>query len=256
MVLGFRKALEACDLWLLREEETTEYNREYFGSTWDHVFHEWREEQAAAKAAELEENRRESRADAPTPTGSSEDSLVVDGSMSSLDGIVVVSNPRVGAEGAPAVGDQTPVAEPTENPAAANGAAPHTSQVAPEPKRSKGGRAKDTISKSSSQPLPEVVSVSTKGDTKKGLSKQGSVNESKAMKAWEKDGELKVTEEEEKKEEEVEKPQPPLLRTLIRVYGPVMLIAQLSMLVYVFVLFINPCLLWCVAKRNHFYIDF
>ena len=50
VVLGFRKALEACDLWLLREEETTVYNREYFGSTWDGVFRQWREQQAEEQA--------------------------------------------------------------------------------------------------------------------------------------------------------------------------------------------------------------
>ena len=59
--------------------------------------------------------------------------------------------------------------------------------------------------------------------------------------ASKKDGEQ--NEKEEAKKEEEEKPQPPLLRTVIRVYGLVMFIAQLSMLDYVFVLVINPCLL-------------
>ena len=50
-------------------------------------------------------------------------------------------------------------------------------------------------------------------------------------------------EEEEKKQEP---PRPPLFAMLWRVYGLQFLFGQLLMLIYVFVYFINPCLLWYV----------
>ena len=257
MVLGFRKALEACDLWLLREEETTVYNREYFGSTWDGVFHHWREEQAeeqaqAAAAASAEgESPGASRAD--TPVVASDQSTIADGSMSSLEGLVVVANPRVGAEAGAGAEADTNASVPTKH-LQHTSTDSHTSRVAPEIQeeqksgsgRSAGQQAAKAANPSNKMSPAKVIPTKKKSErnssTPEVVSKEGSTN-ALVKKASEKDGEQNEKEEEAKKEEE-EKPQPPLLRTLIRVYGLLMLLAQLSMLVYVFVLFINPLLLW------------
>lgn len=167
--------------------------------------------------------------------GESEQSTADDGSMSSLEGVVVVSNPQT--QQADMADDRaTRVAPETHANQKGNGTSERQ-----ETKEVHLSNGKATPSKNSNP--PEVMS--TVGDEeKKDASKQGLAG-GPTTKASAADNEKKEEEEEGgKKEENVDKPQPPLLRTLIRVYGFVMLLAQLSMLIYVFVLFVNPCLLW------------
>ena len=59
--------------------------------------------------------------------------------------------------------------------------------------------------------------------------------------------------ESEKKEENEQREKharPPLFAMLCRVYGSQFLLGQFVMLVYVFVYFINPCLLWCGTLQS------
>ena len=57
-----------------------------------------------------------------------------------------------------------------------------------------------------------------------------------------------TTSEQQAKEEEKKKkkamPNPPLVKALFKVYGPYMLVAQAIMVVYVFLYYLNPCILW------------
>ena len=50
MIRGFRKSLETSDLWLLRKEETVDFNRDVFSPRWEPVLAQWRVEQAALEA--------------------------------------------------------------------------------------------------------------------------------------------------------------------------------------------------------------
>ena len=47
VIRGFWKALETSDLWLLRKEETTAYNRNLFAQKWEEAVKQWRTEQVA-----------------------------------------------------------------------------------------------------------------------------------------------------------------------------------------------------------------
>ena len=150
MIRGFWKTLETSDLWLLRKEETVDFNRNVFAPRWEPVLHQWREEQAALEAKK-EEN-------APPQTA---------------------TNPRI---------------DGVENVPEANG------------KR---------------KPSPQPSAEKTKEDEKK-----------------------EKEEAEKKKKEEENKPKPPLMKMLMKVYGPMLIVSQLINLVYVVALFCNPLLLW------------
>ena len=49
VIRGFWKALETSDLWLLRKEETTDYNRNLFAQQWEEAVKRWRTEQVAKR---------------------------------------------------------------------------------------------------------------------------------------------------------------------------------------------------------------
>lgn len=154
MIQGFRKALETSDLWLLRKEETTDYNRGLFQRVWEEALNKWRAEQAAIAAVETASTDSESN--------------------------VTSSNPQM----------------------------------------LKADSSTD-------------VSVASTSNTQRPISAEQLAKEHKKKK-----------EKEEKKEED--KPKPPLVKILLKVYGLYILIAQLIMVVYVFLYYLNPCLLWCV----------
>ena len=56
MIRGFRKALLTTDLWLLRKEETTDYNRSLFADKWEEAMKRWRAEQVATEAEKISES--------------------------------------------------------------------------------------------------------------------------------------------------------------------------------------------------------
>ena len=71
VIRGFWKALETSDLWLLRKEETVDFNRNVFAPRWEPVLAQWREEQAALEAKKKQnappETATNPRVDATNP---------------------------------------------------------------------------------------------------------------------------------------------------------------------------------------------
>lgn len=56
MIRGFRKALETSDLWLLRKEETVDFNRNLFAPKWEPAMQQWRMQQAALEAQKKQQD--------------------------------------------------------------------------------------------------------------------------------------------------------------------------------------------------------
>ena len=66
-------------------------------------------------------------------------------------------------------------------------------------------------------------------------------------------GYKKVEQEEAAMEEKENKPKPPLIKLLLKVYGPMLLVSQCIVAIYVVAYFCNPLLLWygtpyCILK--------
>lgn len=140
MFRGFRKALETSDLWLLRKEETTDYNRYKFANKWEEALKEWRSKETAKESDKMPDS-----------------SLTVS-----------ENNPQILER---------------------NG-------------------IDNNCDKSESKQQTEVNQPSLQNKKK------------------------------------VTKSKPPLVKTIVKVYGLYILFAQFLMLLYVLLYYLNPCLLW------------
>lgn len=136
VIWGLRKPLSAADLWLLRQEESTVFNRNHFAPNWKLAIHKWRGEKESSRTVNIQKKKAKE--------------------------IVIIDNPK------------------------------------------------------------EMETKSTIDANEENFSKRSRVS----------------------KNLESKKTGPPLIKTLIKVYGIQIFIAHLMMLLYVFAYILNPCLLW------------
>ena len=164
VIRGFRKTLETSDLWLLRKEETVDFNRNVFAPQWEPVMQQWR-----IKQVELEAKKNQTAQQTNTCT-----------------------NPRV---------------DILESATGTNG------KRLPRPNKSDNGSGAGT----------DALEMQTLvGDKKE-------EQEEAAM---------------EKMEEKETQPRPPLVKMLFKVYGPMLLLSQCIVAIYMVAYFCNPLLLW------------
>lgn len=155
VVRGFRKALETSDLWLLRKEETTDYNRHQFANKWEEALKQWRSEQSSKRS---EKTRDSSLTESENNmTGAS------------------TNNPQMNAR-----------SSSSNTSFDANG-----------------------NSEAMSKPVQKTNEQSVRSRNSKSNSR------------------------------------PPLVKIIIKVYGLYILFAQVLMVLYVFMYYLNPCLFWC-----------
>ena len=189
VVRGFRKTLETSDLWLLRKEETTDFNRSVFAPQWEPVMRQWREQQAELEAAAKQK-------DASRPSGNGAGALNVNGR--------------------------------TEDTAAAAGAVTNMSS----------NPRVDALERAPAANMKRSPSIKKSGN---GTGAPADAIEMKTI------GYKQVEQEEaatEKTEEKENKPKPPLIKMLLKVYGPMLLLSQCIVAIYVVTYFCNPLLLW------------
>lgn len=153
VVRGFRKALETSDLWLLRKEETTDYNRNQFADKWEEALKQWRSEQSSKRSEKTRDSSLTESENNMTGASTNNPQMNARSSSSSID---------------------------------ANG-----------------------NSEAMSKPVQKT-------DEQSARSRKAQTNS-----------------------------RPPLVKIIIKVYGLYILFAQVLMVLYVFMYYLNPCLFWC-----------
>ena len=72
VIRGFRRTLRTSDLWLLRREETTEFNRNLFAHRWAVALRKWRTEQEKVQAVKPDAESERETSGAETGTSGSD----------------------------------------------------------------------------------------------------------------------------------------------------------------------------------------